>query len=93
MARIMKNEEQEAALKQVNDLLDCAKTLNLMLSSGSFNISLQSDKKVSVPLYPEFEKRIITALGLQKAKIVKEINELTAKYRISLDDSDWIYLQ
>lgn len=93
MARIMKNEEQESALKQVNDLLNDVKTLNKTLSSDSFYIGLQSDKKVSVPLYPEFEKRLIILLGLQKAKIVKEINELTAKYRIALDDSDTECLQ
>ena len=88
MATIIKDNDQLNALEQINEYVRISRNINAALVSKSFDIVSDGKKKDFVTLEECFNDKLIAILQKQKEKYVKEVERLTAKYRIGLDDDD-----
>lgn len=89
MAQITGLKEKQEALKEINAKLKSLEPLNLFLKTpNESNEYAVSFAAVKASIYCDNKETIDGFVKAYKEKIVKEINELSEKYFITLDVED-----
>lgn len=87
MATLVQDSEQVKACNRVNELLEEVKVLNArLLSDKTYIISV--GRKQTITMDMAFKEKIDAIVKAQRLKMVKEINNLSNKFRIALSDED-----
>ena len=91
MAKILKSEEQEIALLEIQSMITAVKDINSVLGTvdgKKYTVQNAACKKVSVEIEDGFNAKIEAALLLQRSKYIKNIEDTAKKYKIGLDEDD-----
>lgn len=88
MASIMADRQQEEALAQVNRDIDQIRLVNALIDNTQLFTVGNGTKKSSVQLDVSLSDKVIQILKRQKELYSKEIQRLTQKFRIQLDEDD-----
>lgn len=87
MAKLIKNDEQVNACKEINLALEEVKKINArILSSDPMAISI--GPKQTIVLDGKFTDKIVAVLKAQRQILIKEILQKSKKFRISLEESE-----
>lgn len=87
MPVIIKDQEQEAALNTIANLLKEVEQCNDSINNPSTQYTLL-DGKIKIALNDKFSKEIKATVKKHRKELVKQIQTLSTKYRIGLDDKE-----
>ena len=89
MPKIIKNEDQINACKEISSMLEEVKALNqAILSEKNDVFTIGFGRKKSVSLDVSLNDKLISVLKLQRAKHIKNIHTRASKYHIELDEDE-----
>ena len=93
MASIMADRQQEKALVQVNEFIEQIRVVNTLLEYDQQYTVSNGTKKTSIRIDESLSDKIVLVLKKQKDFYAKEIQKLTQKFRIQLDDEDMMEIK
>lgn len=87
MATLIQDEAQVRACEEINRMLGEVELINRILADQSWSCVIPYGK-TKLTIDPALRPKMDSILSAQKAKAVKSIQSLAAKYKIALSDED-----
>ena len=87
MAKLIKDDEQVKACKEINDALDELRKINARIVSKE-PIVIAVGNKQTIQLEDKFTEKVAAILKAQRQNVIKDIQQKSKKFRIALEDDE-----
>ena len=89
MATVIKNDQQEKACLEINNMLNEVKALNgAIMTLPGHGVTIQLGRKQTIRLDAAYADKVISVMKAQRAKRIKAIHAKASKFNVGLDEAD-----
>ena len=92
MAKLIKDDEQVRAFKEINEAIGELRKINERILSNE-PVSIAVGSKQTIQLDGKFTDKVVAILKAQRQTVIKDIQQKAKKFRIELDDDEVALMQ
>lgn len=92
MAKLIKDDEQVRAFKEINEAIGELRKINERILSNE-PVSIAVGSKQTIQLDGKFTDKVVAILKAQRQNVIKDIQQKAKKFRIELDDDEVALMQ